>query len=1039
MVRVSAEELEKLKSEIVLERLVAQRVTLTEKGADLVGLCPFHPETTPSLVVTPAKNLWHCFGCGLGGDVVAWVMKIAGVSFRHAVELLREDTSLGNSSVRSVRKLAPPISVDADDVALLGQVAAYYHRCLLDEPTALAYVVDKRGISRSAIEHFKLGFCNRTLGLRLPSRNRDAGEAVRDRLTKIGVLRDTGHEHLRGRFIVPLVDDVGAVVGMYGRTIAEMHSVSKHMYLPGPHRGVFNLEGVSSSKEVILCEALIDALTFWSAGFRNVTSSFGVEGFTDEMLAAFKKHQVARVLVAYDRDDAGDAAAAKIIERLRGEDIECARVLFPRGMDANSYALKVQPAAKALRVVVEQASFEGRAAKSGVVVVEESAAKGKPVIALIPPLAASSSQKAIQPAETAPPRPPVVQQKASAPILPSPSTPIVVVEQKAPAPISPPATPAPAPAMPPVVVEQKGDDELVLTFGDRRYRARGVKKNLSHEVLKVNLLVSFGEQFHVDTLDLYAAKQRTAFMQQAARELRVDVETIWRDLGRVLLVLEEKNDAAMLATLSPAKEEAPPMTPTEREEALALLKSKNLIGRILDDFEACGVVGERTNKLVGYLAALSRKLDDPLAVVVQSSSAAGKSSLMEAVLAFVPDEEKVKYSAMTGQSLFYMGGTNLQHKVLAVVEEEGAERASYALKLLQSEKELTIASTGKDPQSGKLVTHEYRVEGPVMIFLTTTAIEVDEELLNRCVVLTVDEDREQTRAIHALQRRRQTLSGLLAKEDRNALVRLHQNAQRLVRPLAVVNPFAEKLTFLDDKTRTRRDHMKYLGLIRAIALVHQHQRVVHTVQHRGQALEYVEASVDDVALANVLCHEVLGRSLDELPPQTRKLLVLLDAMVMKRCAAAQLERSELRFTRRDALTASGFGLTQLRLHLERLVDLELVLVHRGLRGQSFVYELLWDGTADEHEHRLPGLVDVAGLGGAGISERWRGLVGEVAAPWRGDGGPLAGGVRPPVVEVKPPETPQTPLTPGSKKDAAYRNGKSHRRGGDDVVDAGAAE
>ena len=134
---------------------------------------------------------------------------------------------------------------------------------------------------------------------------------------------------------------------------------------------------------------------------------------------------------------------------------------------------------------------------------------------------------------------------------------------------------------------------------------------------------------------------------------------------------------------------------------------------------------------------------------------------MEAVLAFMPEEERVQYSAMTGQSLFYMGETDLKHKILAIVEEEGAQRAAYALKLLQSEGELTIASTGKDPATGKLVTHQYRVEGPVMIFLTTTAIEIDEELLNRCLVLTVDEDREQTQAIHRMQREAQTLEGLL--------------------------------------------------------------------------------------------------------------------------------------------------------------------------------------------------------------------------------------------------------------------------------------
>ena len=154
----------------------------------------------------------------------------------------------------------------------------------------------------------------------------------------------------------------------------------------------------------------------------------------------------------------------------------------------------------------------------------------------------------------------------------------------------------------------------------------------------------------------------------------------------------------------------------ESEAALALLRDPRLLDRILGDFVRAGVVGEEDNKLVGYLAAISRKLEEPLAVIIQSSSAAGKSSLMDAILAFVPEEERVQYSAMTGQSLFYMGETDLQHKVLAIVEEEGAERASYALKLLQSEGELTIASTGKDPETGKLVTQEYRVEGPVMIF-----------------------------------------------------------------------------------------------------------------------------------------------------------------------------------------------------------------------------------------------------------------------------------------------------------------------------------
>jgi hypothetical protein len=372
------------------------------------------------------------------------------------------------------------------------------------------------------------------------------------------------------------------------------------------------------------------------------------------------------------------------------------------------------------------------------------------------------------------------------------------------------------------------------------------------------------------------------------------------------------------------------------------------------------VVGEETNKLVGYIAAVSRHLETPLAVVVQSSSAAGKSALMDAILAFVPEQERVEYSAMTGQSLFYMGETDLKRKVLAIVEEEGASRAAYALKLLQSEGVLTIASTGKDPASGRMVTHQYRVEGPVMIFLTTTAIDLDEELLNRCLVLAVNEERGQTQAIHRQQREQQTLEGLLARRHREEIYTLHRNAQRLLKPLAVVNPHARALTFLDSQTRTRRDHWKYLTLIRAIALLHQHQRPIQS----AEGIEYIEVAPADIATANRLAHEVLGRSLDELPPQTRRLLLLIDEWVSAECRRLEIEPSQFRFTRRDVRAHTGWGDTQLKLHLHRLEEMEYLVAHRGGRGQSFVYELVFERTGDGRPV-LPGLIHMYDSGKSG--------------------------------------------------------------------------
>jgi DNA primase len=486
-----------------------------------------------------------------------------------------------------------------------------------------------------------------------------------------------------------------------------------------------------------------------------------------------------------------------------------------------------------------------------------------------------------------------------------------------------------------------------------------------------------------------------AFIDAAASETALRPELVKRDLGHVLRKLEELQEARLKAEAAPKTAGGPTLSAQEREAALGLLRSPDLLGRILADFAACGVVGEETNKLVGYLAAVSRKLDNPLAVIVQSTSAAGKSALMEAVLAFVPPEERVKYSALTGQALYYLGGeANLKNKILAIVEEEGAEKASYALKLLQSEGELSIASTGKDPHTGRMVTQEYRVEGPVMIFLTTTAVDIDEELLNRCLILTVDEGREQTAAIHRLQRERETLAGLLRTEARAAVLALHRNAQRLLRPLRVVNPFAERLTFLDDRTRSRRDHTKYLALIRTVTLLHQHQRPVKTAQHAGRAVEYIEATLDDIAAANRLAHDVLGRTLDEMPPQTRRLLATVEKHVAARCEAGKCERCDVLFTRRELREKSGWGDTQLKVHLGRLVELEYVLAHRADHGTGHVYELVYDGGGKDGRRHLAGLLDVEKLrAGHGYDAERSGVNGERSGAGRPPVGGWSGGGR----------------------------------------------
>jgi DNA primase len=1007
MARIPDADLQRLKDEISVQRLIESAgVELRKTGKDWAGKCPFHADDTASLVITPAKNLWHCFGCQVGGGVVDWVMKLKGVSFRHAVELLKDENALsslaagGSHPIKqsTVRSLATPVALDADDRALLLQVLSYYQQSLRDSPEALAYL-QARGLSHpELLDHFKLGFANRTLGLRLPHKNRVEGAQLRSRLERLGVYRASGHEHFNGSLVIPVLDQNGQVCELYGRKITPKlrPGTPLHLYLPAHEsrgRGVFNIAalqviaGVASggvaSKEIILCESIIDALTFWCAGYRNVTTAYGVEGFTDELMSAFKTHCVTRVLIAYDRDEAGDRAADKLAARLMSEGMECYRVVFPKGMDANEYALKVQPAAKSLGLLIRQAQWLGQANASA----REQASE---------PVSVSMGVSRPEPAQVHAPAPTEADlqaKQASSRRIHCASSyqnnsksegstkPELISLAAESAQAMPPVTPLPATPMPEAagqpwveVVAQGDSQEVHIRFGEgvaaRAWRVRGLAKNLSPDTLKVNVRVAIGMDgkgamnadsgsFHVDTLDLYNAKQRGQYVTLAAAETGIEERLLKADLGRVLMALETQQDEALREALQPAP--AAVVSESEQAAALALLKSPDMAARILADFEACGVVGESTNKLVGYLAGISRKLDRPLAIVIQSSSAAGKSSLMDAILAFVPEEERIQYSAMTGQSLFYMGQTNLKNKILAIAEEEGASRASYALKLLQSEGELTIASTGSDPATGNLITQEYRVEGPMSLFMTTTAIDIDEELMNRCLVLSVDENRDQTRAIHQLQRARRTLEGLQKKHEKQAILTVHRNAQRLLRSLAVVNPYADRLTFLDDRTRTRRDHEKYLTLIDTIALLHQHQRTVHSTVIAGQSVDYIEATLSDIELANRIAHEVLGTSLDELPPQTRRVLAGIHALVRAKMATLASQQRDIRFSRSEVRSATGLSDTQARLHLERLCAMEYLLTHRGQRGQSFEYELLHDQAPELDAKHLPGLIDTAAL------------------------------------------------------------------------------
>ena len=219
----------------------------------------------------------------------------------------------------------------------------------------------------------------------------------------------------------------------------------------------------------------------------------------------------------------------------------------------------------------------------------------------------------------------------------------------------------------------------------------------------------------------------------------------------------------------------------------------------------------------------------------------------------------------------------------------------------------------------------------------------------------------------------------------------------------------------------RRDHTKYLGLIEAITLLHQYQRPVREVEQRGEKLRYIEVTRGDIELANRLAHEVLGRSLDELPPQTRRLLGLVDELVGAESKRQGLDRCDTRFSRRQLRDFAGWGDTQLKVHLGRLVELEYLLVHRGRHSQRYEYELVYESAEGSELARLSGLADAKQLGN--YDENRSGQKANRSGGGRGVVGPRSGGGRGEQTESRQEKTPVN----GHRQRAAAET--SHRGNG----------
>ncbi len=667
---IEQERIEAVKTDVDLKACIESRgIALKKNGKGYMGLCPFHNDTNPSLSVNIEKQLFQCFGCGTAGDVIRFVQLYDKVDFKEAVRRLTTPgitvTTESPPAVKpatkkpSSQKTSATQALSVKDKKLLARVVGYYQHTLTEDRRGLDYLAHERGIADTqSLKDFGAGYANGTLLEILPE-----DPEVIAALKRIGILNAKGHEVFYNCVVFPLHDANGAIVNLYGRNITDDNGVT-HLYLPGSRSGLVNRQAVKRSQTLLLTELIIDALTLYDQGFKNVMPIYGTNGLLDEHLSFFNR-RVKEAYLVFDADEAGRKAAESLVGRLKEKEIAAYPVALPV-KDVNVYFKRHTP--EAFEALLKSANPQSLEQSDKVNTRKQSLYK-----------------------ETA--------------------------------------------------------HGFIVGYGDRQYEIKGIQRGDTQlkVTIKASTEVAGDRPFELTTIDLYSSRSRAWFAKLCADLFGADEALVKEDIGRILKHVED---------WQPQKTESHAEKPSEDEKARALqfLKNPDLFAEVLADLATIGVTGEETNKLVGYLAAVSRKLDDPLSVLIQSRSAAGKSTLQDAILSLVPDEDYAKYTRITDQALFYKEEDALVNKILAIEEEAGMGGAAYSIRNIQSSKKITVAATGKDPGTGRMKTEEYTVRGPVAVMITTTAAELEGETASRFLFLTIDESAKMTDAIHRMVR-----------------------------------------------------------------------------------------------------------------------------------------------------------------------------------------------------------------------------------------------------------------------------------------------
>lgn len=881
-------EIQEIKSKLTLAQVLHYYHLKPDKNLRLC--CPFHEDKTPSLQLYYKTHTAYCFSSncpthGRSMDVIDFIMNMENCTKHDALKKATE----------MITGEAPKTKVPADRLTTLSKIFTYFKNGVSNSPQAKDYIA-KRHLNNDILD---IGFNSGQFHYKV----NDAEEALQEFIS-LGLLLELGVNSRFGKpafkpfgkhcIVFPLRDKELKIISLYFRSTVDDKS-QRHYYLK-ERQGLYPRYPHEETKKIILTESIIDAATLIQRYIDRVDNErttilamYGTNGLTEEHTKAIKElPQLNEIIFFLNGDEPGVKAVQKYAPLLKADmpHIKVTNVEIPQNEDVNSL-LDSHSEEIFLHLINSRKECNFLFSNE----------KSNEVERLDTQLIFSNENKKTE-----------TQKQAE--VVVNTATPTQTITLQ----------PGNIDASNIHNIHYKGKAADIYIKG-------GVRSHLDSMKVSVQVVSRESRLDIRAKADLYEYKQVESLIKTAADKLQVNSEQLEKDISQLTELLENHRDEALQERKSKTTKAIEKVPEATIKPCIEFLEKANLIQNINDLIGKSGVVGEEQNRLCLFVIASSYKMPDTLHGLIQGSSGSGKTRLLKTICELMPQEDTTKFTRVTESSFYNYPEDYLTNKLLGFEDIDGLkEEALFAVRELISN-EILVSSTTTKTEDGQLMSTERTVRGPIASLSCTTKGEIYEDNMSRVFLIAVDESKEQTKKIISYQQQR--AAGLTDHDKENKVKSFIQNCMRLLKPYAVINPFAEKLQLPEDAHKIRRLNDLYLSFVKQVTLLNQYQR---KQDKQGRLI----STIEDLQTANDILFESIVLKVDELDGSLRQFYESLKQHVKKENEDQDFELREIR---------QGLHLSKSQLHryIHDLVELGYIQQIGGYANKGYRYKIMyWD-------------------------------------------------------------------------------------------------